>query len=86
MRSIHISHVDVCVHFVHEQLDQFEVSVVGCEVKGSELLISGRIGPNRHSMGNRLLVFTERQIVLAPVLVKQLEASCVVFEGSERKG
>lgn len=80
---IHIFHIEIAVHLLHEHLNQVKVSVIGREMKSCELFISLLVCPSlQRSLSGFAINF--RQIVFNPMLENSAEAMVVVLEGTER--
>lgn len=57
MSSINVPQIDIGSHFITNNLDQLEISVVSCKVQCCELFVSYLIRPNLQSFWHGLFVF-----------------------------
>ena len=67
--AIHVTSSHVCLHFLHENLNQLKVSMIRCKMECSELLVCNLISPNLKSLLHGPVVFVLGEVKLASMSV-----------------
>lgn len=83
--SVNISSSHISLHFFHQDLYQFEVSMICCKMQSRELFICHLVSPNLECLLHRSTVFILRQVEFTSMRINKLEAKRVVLEGTESK-